>query len=154
MLHPCRSSALPCHAMPFRVNSYMPCRAPSIHRQCRVVRKSPRGSRKYPNCQSYSLSDLYASDNNLRGTPRGSRKKPNPGSSPTCRLWTADTNSHMPCQCRAHAALCLGLEKSLSERNGRGMACVNHTRPHCVNQMAKTQSYPLAARHRHVMRTA
>jgi hypothetical protein len=57
--------------------------------------------------------------------------------------------------CHAHAALCRGLEKSLSERHGcgmtrarhgRGMACVNQTRPHCVNQMGKTQSKPLAAR--------
>jgi hypothetical protein len=28
-----------------------------------------------------------------------------------------------------------------------GMACVNQTRPHSVNQMGKTQSKPLAARH-------
>jgi hypothetical protein len=40
-----------------------------------------------------------------------------------------------------------GLEKSLSEWHGRGMACVNQTRPHCVKQMGKTQSKPLAARH-------
>jgi hypothetical protein len=31
-------------------------------------------------------------------------------------------------------------------RHGRGMACVNQTRPHCVNQMGRTQSKPLAAR--------
>jgi hypothetical protein len=49
--------------------------------------------------------------------------------------------------CHAHAALCRGLEKSLSERHGRGMACVDQTRPHCVNQMGKTQSKRLAARH-------
>jgi hypothetical protein len=62
----------------------------------------------------------------------------------------------MPCPYRAHVALCRGPEKSLSERHsrsmararhGRGMACVNQTRPHCVNQMGKTQSKPLAARH-------
>jgi hypothetical protein len=62
----------------------------------------------------------------------------------------------MPCQCCAHVALCRALEKLLSERHGRGMArarlgrsmaCVNQTRPHCVNQMEKTQSKPLAARH-------
>jgi len=29
---------------------------------------------------------------------------------------------------------------------GRGMASVNQTRPHCVNQMGKTHSKPLAAR--------
>jgi hypothetical protein len=58
--------------------------------------------------------------------------------------------------CHAHAALCRELEKSLSERHvrgmararhGRGMACVNQTRPHYLNQMGKTQSKPLAARH-------
>jgi hypothetical protein len=31
--------------------------------------------------------------------------------------------------------------------HGRGMASVNHTRPHCVNQMGKTHSKPLASRH-------
>jgi hypothetical protein len=49
-----------------------------------------------------------------------------------------------------------GLERSLSERHIRGMAgdrhwngtiCVNHTRPHCVNQMGNTQSKALAERH-------
>jgi hypothetical protein len=55
-----------------------------------------------------------------RATPLGSRKKPNAGRSPTCHLWTADANSHIPC--RSHAALSRGLEKSLLERHGRGMA--------------------------------
>jgi hypothetical protein len=31
--------------------------------------------------------------------------------------------------------------------HGRGMASVNHTRPHCVNQMGNTHSKPLASRH-------
>jgi hypothetical protein len=30
-------------------------------------------------------------------------------------------------------------------RRGMGMACVNQTRPHCVNQMGKTQSKPFVA---------
>ena len=30
---------------------------------------------------------------------------------------------------------------------GRDMASVNQTRPHCVNQMGKTHSKPIAARH-------
>src|SRR5215510_14871620 len=30
---------------------------------------------------------------------------------------------------------------------GNGMVCVNQTRPHCVNQMEKSQSKPLAERH-------
>jgi len=44
----CRAYAVP---PPGRaVNSHMPCRAPAMLRQCRVLRESPRGSRKYPNC--------------------------------------------------------------------------------------------------------
>jgi hypothetical protein len=66
----------------------------------------------------------YASDNNLRATPSGSRKKTKAGRSPTCHLWTADANSHMPCP--AYAALCCGLEKSLSERHGRGMGTARY----------------------------
>jgi hypothetical protein len=38
----------------------------------------------------------------------------------------ANANSHTPCPCRAQAALCRGLEKSLSERHGRGMARARH----------------------------
>jgi hypothetical protein len=61
--------------------------------------------------------------------------------------------------CHADAALCLGLEKSLLERHGRawhgcGMACVNQTRPHCANQMGKTQPKPLVARHGRGVRMA
>ena len=44
MPRPCRSPAMPC------VNSHMPCRAPALLRQCRVLRECPHGSRKYPNC--------------------------------------------------------------------------------------------------------
>jgi hypothetical protein len=100
-----------------------------------------------------SSRDWYASYK-LRGTPRGTRKKPNADRSPTCRLWTADYNSHMPCPCCAHTALCRGLEKSLPERHGRGMACVNQTRPHCVNQIGKTQYKSFALRHGRGMGTA
>jgi len=62
----------------------------------------------------------------------------------------------MPCPCRVPAVLLRGLQKSLSEwhvrstaraQHGHGMACVNETRWHCVNQMGKTQSKTLAARH-------
>jgi hypothetical protein len=50
----------------------------------------------------------------------------------------------------------VALRRSLLERHGHamtrarhgiGIASVNQTRPHCVNQMGKTQSEPLAARH-------
>ena len=49
------------------------------------------------------------------------------------------------------AVLCCGLEKNgmvgAWHGHGHGMASVNPTRPHCVNQMGKTHSKPLAARH-------
>jgi hypothetical protein len=66
----------------------------------------------------------------------------------TCRLWTADVNSHIPC--RSHAALSLSERHDRGmawERYGRGMACINQTRPHCVNQMGKTQYKPLTELH-------
>jgi hypothetical protein len=45
--------------------------------------------------------------------------------------------------------LCRGLEKNgmVGAWHGHGMASVNQTQPHCVNQMGKTHSKPLAARH-------
>ena len=47
------------------------------------------------------------------------------------------------------AVLCCGLEKNgiVGAWFGRGMTSVNQTRPHCVNQMGKTHSKPLAAWH-------
>jgi hypothetical protein len=38
------SITMPC------VNSHTPCRAPELLQECRVLRKSPRDSRKHPNC--------------------------------------------------------------------------------------------------------
>jgi len=35
--------------------------------------------------------------------------------------------------------------------HGHGMASVNQTRSHCVNQMGTTHSKPLSARHGHGM---
>jgi len=45
--------------------------------------------------------------------------------------------------------LCRGLEKNGMVRawHGHGMASVNQTWPHCVNQMGKTHSKPSATRH-------
>ena len=50
---------------------------------------------------------------------------------------------------RKTAVLCCGLEKSgmVGAWHGHGMASVNQTRLHCVNQMGKTNSKHLAARH-------
>ena len=54
------------------------------------------------------------------------------------------------------AVLCCGLEKNgmVGAWHGHDMASVNQTRPHCVNQMGKTHSKPLAARHGRGMGTA
>jgi hypothetical protein len=50
---------------------------------------------------------------------------------------------------RETAMLCCGLEKNGMVRawHVRGMASVNQALPHFVNQMGKTHSKPLAARH-------
>ena len=50
---------------------------------------------------------------------------------------------------RETAVLCCGIEKidMVGAWHGHGMASVNQTRPHCVNQMGKIHSKPLAARH-------
>ena len=50
---------------------------------------------------------------------------------------------------RETAVLCCGLEKNgmVGAWHGHGMANMNHTRPNRVNQMGKTRSKPLAARH-------
>src|SRR5215510_13882169 len=51
------------------------------------------------------------------------------------------------------AALCKSngkvtiLTLSRTAWQGNGMVCVNQTLPHCVNQMGKSQSKPLAERH-------
>jgi hypothetical protein len=112
-----------------KANSHMTCCAPAILRQCRVLRESPRGSQKYPNCWSYSFTDWYTSYN-LRGTPRGSRKKTKAGRLSTCRLWTADANSHIPCHAmpmlRRAVALKSHFKNGMSwhgrARHGRGVA--------------------------------
>ena len=50
---------------------------------------------------------------------------------------------------RETAVLCHGLEKNGMVRawHGLGMASVNQTRTHCVNQMGKTHSKLLVSRH-------
>jgi hypothetical protein len=48
----------------------------------------------------------------------------------------------MPRTCRE-----MHIRVMAGERHGNGMVCENQTRPHCVNQMGKTQSKPLAERH-------
>jgi hypothetical protein len=59
------------------------------------------------------------------------------------------SDSHLPCHAHAMLRPCRGLEKNgmVGAWHGHGIASVNQTRPHCVNQMGKTHSKPLAARH-------
>ena len=86
----------------------------------------------------------------------------------------AVSDSHLPCYAmscsdnavllkatgqhdlRETAVLCCGLDKNgmVGAWHGQGMASVNQTRPHCVNQMGKTHSKTLAARHGRGMDTA
>ena len=78
------------------------------------------------------------------------------------------SDSHLPCPCPCHAltmpffsrprhstavsrrpccAMALRRTTWSEHGMGMGMASVNQTRPHCVNQMGKTHSKPLAAWH-------
>jgi hypothetical protein len=78
---------------------------------------------------------LVCSDNNLCGTLRGSWKKPT-------RAGNVQAVSQWPCYAVA-------LKRTAWSEHG--MASVNQTWPHCVNQMGKTHSKPLAAWHGMVM---
>ena len=147
-IHTKHSVSMPRHDVPLpcrAVNSHMPCRAPALLRQCRVLREIPRGGRKYPNCQSSSVTDClfcsvvlpfftavgmdrceedsYASGNNLRGTPRGSRKKPKAVRQPTGRLLTA--------------VLCRGLENNSMVRAWHGK-CESDTAALCKSNRKDT----------------
>ena len=74
----------------------------------------------------------------------------------------AVSDSHLPCQAHAMLRPCRssqGHSTAVSRLpsyavalrrtawSGHGMESVNQTRPHCINQMGKTNSKPLAARH-------
>ena len=145
------------------VNSQLSSRAPALLRQCRVLRGSAHGSRKYPNCFSnrgtesffvvcfchsfprpwqtafgFKLAtciwDWYASDNKfvelrlIAGRSRKRAVRPQPSLDGHAVPWPWE-------------------DRHGRGWHGRGMASVNQTRPHCVNQMGKTHSKPLAARH-------
>jgi hypothetical protein len=120
--------------MPFHQNN----RLLLVHHKRRSV------SHSVSDCSGHlatAIWDWYASDNKFPGTGRGSSKGH--------KLSSRKHAVNMPSPYH-------GLERSLTERHisgmagerhGNGMACVNQTRPHCVNQMGKTQSNYLAERH-------
>jgi hypothetical protein len=91
----------------------------------------------------------------LRGTPRGSRKRVDRPHAVSERPMLIHASHAMPMP-RPCAAVRGGLEKSLSEQHGcgmarawhgRGMVFMNQIQPYCVNQMGKTLPKLLAARH-------
>ena len=69
---------------------------------------------------------------------------PCPCHAPTIRLKATAQHGR-----RKSAVLCCVIEKNgmVGAKHGHGMASVNQTRPHCVNQMGKAHFKPLAARH-------
>ena len=114
----------------------------------------------------FDLHSAAVSDSHLpchaRAIPRTCRSSQ--GHSTACRRDLIHTYHAMPVPCPDHAVLlkataehdrlstavlCCGLEKNgmVGAWNGYGMASVNQTRPHCVNQMGKTHSKHLATRH-------
>jgi hypothetical protein len=56
--------------------------------------------------------------------------------------YASDNNLHVPWPWKERHS-----QSMAWARHGHGMASVNQTRPHCVDQMGKTHSKPLAARH-------
>jgi len=63
----------------------------------------------------------------------------------------AVSDSHLPCHAHAAPMPCSDHAVLVKATAQHGMASVNQTRPHCVSQMGKTHSKPLAARHEHGM---
>ena len=59
----------------------------------------------------------------------------------------AMSDSHLPCHAHAMLRPCLEKNGIVGAWHGHGMASVNQTEPHCVNQMGKTHSKLLTARH-------
>jgi hypothetical protein len=88
-----------------------------------------------------AIWDWYASDNKLPGTGRGSSKGHKLAS---CKH---AANMPSPCHCLERSLTERHISGMAEERHGNGMACVNQTRPHYVNQTGKTQSNHLAVRH-------
>jgi hypothetical protein len=119
MLFPRRSPAV------LKTDSHIPCRSPAATLPFSESALFHTG---------HSIWDLYASDNNFLELEVASRKHA----------------VNMPSPCRRDPAMALRgrFQKGIFvARQGSGMACVNQTRPHYVNQMGNTQSKALVERH-------
>ena len=129
-------------------DSHLPCHAHAMLRQCRF-------SQGHSTARPSSVSECLVL---WKGAPRYSKGRITHSLPCTCRAHADPLPCHAPTmpffsrpQHRTAVSRrpCCGLQKNsmVGAWHGRGMASVNQTRPHCVNQMGKTHSKPLAARH-------
>ena len=141
----------------------MPCHAPALLRQCRVLRESLHGGRKYPTASLAVQQIVFFVVCCYHSFPRPGQtvffSHWPPASEIGMRLITTfvelrveagrrRTRAGSP-QAVLEALLCRGLENNgmVAAQHGCGTARVDQTRPYCVNQMGKTHSKPLAAWH-------
>jgi hypothetical protein len=133
---PCSTLAIP---MPCRVNSHTPCSFVKV----RVVTGNNRTAAPTIKRISMLLVTTFVELRVVAGRSRTWARRPHAVSG---RPMLIHTRHAMPMP-RYAVALRSRFENSVVVAwHGRGMACVNQKRLHCVNQMGKTQSKPLAAR--------
>jgi hypothetical protein len=135
--------------MPLRVNSQMPCRAPAILRQCRVLRdrvvaRNIRTASPSVKRIGMLLITTFVEFRVIAGRSRTRAGRPHADSGRPMLIHTCHAVLMLRCAVALRSCFQNGIVVAW---HGRGMACVNQTRPHCVNQMGKTQSKPLVARH-------
>jgi hypothetical protein len=133
---PCRTLAIP---MPCRVNSHMLCSFVKV----RVVTGNNRTAAPTIKRIGMLLITTFVELRVVAGRSRKWARRPHAVSG---RPMLIHTRYAMPMQ-RCAVALRSRFQNSMVVAwHGRGMACVNQKPPHCVNQMGKTQSKPLALR--------
>jgi len=115
------------HSMP------CPCRTHAVRLPCRAAK-----------CLECIFPILFTRCGRVRFT----LAMPCPCPAPTTPFFSRPQHSTAVSLRPCCAVLCCGLEKNgmAGAWHGHGMASVNQTRPHCVNEMGKTLSKLLAAR--------
>ena len=118
----------------FTHNLSFPCRAHAIPLPCRATK---------------SLECVFPIWFTQCGRVWFTLSMPCPCHAPTMLFFSRPQHSTTQHGHLSTAVLCCCLEKNgmVGAWHGHVMASVNQTRPHCVNQMGKTHSKPLAARH-------
>jgi hypothetical protein len=149
-----------------KADSHIPCRSPAVlkpdsHIPCRSLVHDKRCFvSHWPSASEIGMF-LVATFLELRVVAARSRKMAGGQHAVSRRpMLLLDSHNAIPFPRCSHAVTlprpCHERAVSLSERRIRGMAgerhgngtvYVNQTRPHCVNQMGKTQSKPLAELH-------